>query len=131
MRKGEIIIMERITKDNLAEFMEYYHEFHDSYIKEIYYDVYKSKIELLIDVCWSGEPKLKEDNTYETNKTQLKLFFNNVKKYNFKDLFSWDYINEAYIKFINMENKEYICFATDNNDPLVYIVCESIEYQVI
>lgn len=121
--------MEKITKENLTEFMDYYHQLHDSYIEEIHYNVYKSRIELLIDVCWSGVPKLKEDKTYETNKTKLKLILNNIKKYSFKDLFSYDYINEACIKFINMDNNEYICFATDENEPLIYIVCESIEYQ--
>ena len=44
--------MDKITKNNLDEFIEYYHGFHDSYITNINYDISKSKIELLINVCW-------------------------------------------------------------------------------
>ena len=123
--------MKELTKENLNEFIEYYHELHDSYIKDINYNVYDSKIELFIDVCWSGEPILKEDNTYETNKTKLKLVLNNIKTFNIKDYFSGDYIDEVYIKFIKLEDKEYICFASDEENPLIYIVCKSIEYEEI
>ena len=55
--------MKKITQENLNEFVKYYHEFHDSYITNINYDIFKSKIELLIDVCWSGKPILKENKT--------------------------------------------------------------------
>lgn len=123
--------MEKITKDNLNKFIEYYHELHDSYIKDINYNVYDSKIELLIDVCWSGEPTLRSDNTYETNKTSLKLVLDNIKTFNIKDYFSGDYIDKVYIKFIILEDREYICFATEEKEPLIYIVCDSIEYEEI
>ena len=46
--------MNKITKDNLNEFIKYYYEFHDSYITNVNYDISKSEIELLINVCWSG-----------------------------------------------------------------------------
>lgn len=123
--------MNKISKENLQEFIKYYHAFHDSYITNINYDIYQSKIELLIDVCWSGEPILKEDNTYQTNKTKMKMILEGVKQYNSKEIFSWDYINEALIKYIELDNKEYICFASDEQEPLVYIVCESIEFEEI
>ena len=48
--------MKKITKDNLNEFIDYYHEFHDSRITNVNYDISKSEIELLIDVFWSGDP---------------------------------------------------------------------------
>ena len=60
--------MNKINKENLSSFIEYYHGFHDSYITNINYDVTKSQIELVIDVCWSGESILKEDGYYTTNK---------------------------------------------------------------
>lgn len=123
--------MKKITQDNLNEFVKYYHEFHDSYIININYDIFKSKIELLIDVCWSGNPILRENNTYQTNKIKMRMILNNVEKCNNKEMFSWDYINKAFIKYIKLDNKELICFATDEQDPLVYIVCESIEYEEI
>ncbi len=60
--------MNKINKNNLSEFMRYYHDFHDSYIIDIHYDILSSKIECILDVCWSGKPILK-GNSYETNKT--------------------------------------------------------------
>ncbi len=118
-----------ITKDNLSSFIEYYHGFHDSYITNINYDIRLSKIELFIDVYWSGEPILKEDSTYETNKTKMKMIFNGVEQCNNKEIFSWDYISDAFIKYIKIKNKEFICFASDEKEPLVYIVCDNIEYE--
>ena len=123
--------MNKITKDNLDEFIKYYHGFHDSYITNINYDISKSRIELLINVCWSGQPILKEDNTYQTNKIKLRINLDNVEQCNNKEIFSWDYINEAFIKYIKLYNKEFICFASDEQDPLIYIVCESMEYEEI
>lgn len=118
-----------ITKDNLSSFIEYYHGFHDSYITNINYDIRLSKIELFIDVCWSGDPILKEDRTYETNKTKMKMIFNGVEQCNNKEIFSWDYISTAFIKYIKIKNKEFICFASDEKEPLVYIICDNIEYE--
>lgn len=121
--------MKKITKDNLKEFMEYYHELHDSCITNINYDILDSKIELYINVLWSGEPKIKENNTYQTNKVKIKMVFNDVEQCNNKEIFSWDYINNAFIKYIKLNNKEFICFASDEKEPQVYIVCESLEYE--
>lgn len=123
--------MNKITKDNLEEFIEYYHGFHDSYITNVNYDISKSKIELLINVYWSGQPILKEDNTYQTNKIKMRMILDGVEQCNIKEMFSWDYINEAFIKYIKLANKEFICFASDEQEPMVYIVCESIEYEEI
>jgi len=118
-----------ITKDNLSSFIEYYHSFHDSYITNINYDIRSSQIELFIDVYWSGGPILKEDGTYETNKTKMKMVFNGVEQCNNKEIFSWDYISDAFIQYIKIKNKEFICFASDEKEPLVYIVCNNIEYE--
>lgn len=123
--------MNKITKETIGEFIKYYHEFHDSYITNINYDIYESKIELLIDVCWSGEPILKDDNTYETNKTKIRMILNGVKQYNSKEIFSWDYIDKAIMKYIKLENEEFICFASNEQDPLIYIVCENVKYEEI
>lgn len=121
--------MTLITKDNLSSFIEYYHSFHDSYITNINYDINHSQIELFIDVYWSGEPTLKEDGTYETHKTKMKIIFNGVVQYNNKEIFSWDYINNAFLKYIKIRNKEFICFSSDEKDPSIYIVCDNIEYE--
>ena len=123
-------IMKEITKENLKEFMDYYHDLHDSFIEEINYDVSDSKIEILIDVGWSGELIVKNSKTYN-NKTKLKITLNNIETFNIKDYFLVDYINKAYIKYVKLENNEYICFATDENNPLIYVVCDYIEYKQV
>lgn len=121
--------MVMITKDNLSSFIEYYHGFHDSTVISVNYDVNISCIELFMNVYWSGEPILKEDNTYETNKTKIKLLFNGVEQCNIKEIFSWNYIYDAFIKYIKINNREFISFSSDENNPLVYIVCDNIEYE--
>lgn len=118
-----------LTKDNLSSFIEYYHGFHDSYITKINYDIKLSQIEPFIDVYWSGEPILKEDRTYETNKTKIKMIFNGIEQCNNKEIFTWNYISNAFIQYIKIRNKEFICFASDEKEPLVYIVCDYIEYE--
>lgn len=123
--------MNKITKDNLDEFINYYHEFHDSYITNVNYDISKSQIELLINVRWAGKPILREDKTYQTNKIKMRMILNNIEQCNNKEMFSWDYINEIFIKYIKLNNNEFICFASDEQDPLIYIVCESVEYEEI
>ena len=118
-----------ITKDNLLSFMEYYHNFHDSYITNVNYNIELSRIEVMIDVCWSGKPTLKENMKYETNKTKIKMVFNDVKQCYNKEIFYWDYIDKAFLKYIEIKNEEFICFASDENEPLIYIVCDNIEYE--
>ena len=123
--------MTLITKNNLASFIEYYHNFHDSYITNINYNIKSSQIEIFIDVCWTGEATLKENGTYETNKAKIKMVFDGVEQCNNKEIFSWDYINDAFIKYIKIKNKEYICFADDEENPSIYIVCDSIKYEEV
>lgn len=123
--------MNKITKDNLDEFINYYHEFHDSYITNVNYDISKSQIELLINIRWAGKPILREDKTYQTNKIKMRMILNNIEQCNNKEMFSWDYINEIFIKYIKLNNNEFICFASDEQEPLIYIVCESVEYEEI
>ena len=123
--------MNKITKENLDTFMDYYHGFHDSYITNIHYDIYKSQMVIIIDVFWAGKPIIKEDGTYDMSKTKLKMILNGIEKVNNREIFSWDYINEAFLQYITLNNKELICFASDENDPSFYVVCDSIEYEEI
>ena len=105
--------MKKITKDNLNEFIDYYHEFHDSRITNVNYDISKSEIELLIDVFWSGEPTLKEDNSYQTNKIKMRMVLHNVERCNNKEMFMWDEIYKAYIKYIKLDNKNTLVDASE------------------
>lgn len=120
--------MTLITKDNLSSFMDYYHWFHDSSIKDVKYYYKEDKIELYIDVYWSGEPTIKEDGTYITNRTKLKMVCHKIYQYRYKETYT-DYIDDAYLKYIIINKEEYICFATDKEEPLISVVCESIEYE--
>lgn len=121
--------MTLITKANLSSFLEYYHSLHDSYITNINYNITNSQIELLIDIYWSGKLQLNEDGTYKTNKVKLKMNLNGVEQCNIKEMFSWNYINEVYIQYVKVKNQEFICFASDKEEPLVYILCDNIEYE--
>ena len=120
----------KIIKNNLNEFLDYYHGFHDSHISNVDYDISKSKIELYIDVFWSGELMLREDNTYETNKTKIKIVFNGIEMCNIKEINSGNEIEECFIKYIKLNNKEFICFASADTNPWIYIISDSMEYEV-
>ena len=120
--------MNQITKENLEEFFTYYHGFHDSFIKEIHYDTFGANIELLIYVYWSGKPLLKENNTYQTNRTKMKMVLKEVEQCNIKEIFSWDYINQAFLKYVKLNNKEFLCFASEEEEP--YVICCLQEYRV-
>ena len=121
--------MKKLLKENLLQFLEYYHYLHDSYITNIHYDIYNSKIEMLTNIVWSGTPILKKDNTYQTNNVKMKIVFNDIEKCTIKEFLPWDYINEVNIDYVIIDNKEYICFKTVEVEPLVNIVCSSIEYK--
>lgn len=122
--------MKAITKENINEFMEYYHDFHDSCINDLKYNYKEDNIEIIMDVFWSGNPKIKSDGTYETNKTKLKMLCKKIYQYKYKENYM-NYIDGAYLKYIKMENKDYLCFATDKEEPQVSIVCGYIEYKEI
>lgn len=123
--------MKELTKNNILEFLEYYHDLHDSNITMIEYDISKAQITLIINVYWSGEPKLKDDGNYETNKKKIKIIFEGVEKVKSKEICSYEYIDDVYFKFIMLNNKEYICFADYEENPTLYIVSENAKYKEI
>lgn len=120
--------MKVINKDNIEEFMSFYHYFHDSTINDLKFNYKDDVLELFIDAFWSGEPILKEDNTYETNKRLVKLVFKDINRLNIDEQQNYGYIDDAYLKIIKLNNEEFICFATDNNEPYVYVVAKTLEY---
>ena len=122
--------MKKIDKNNLESFIEYYNGLHDSYFTNIIYDILGETIDMDIDVFWSGEPTLKEDGTFETNKTKIKMKFSGIKKCKVKELYSF-YIDNIYFNYINYNKNEVLCFATDELDPEFYIICENVEYEEI
>ncbi len=123
--------MKEINKNNLASFISYYQNFHDSVITSIEYDIINSKINLYINVFWSGKPSLKEDGSLETNKLNMKVVFDDIYQCNNKELYSWDSIYDAYLKFIKLDNVEYICFADAKENPNIYIVSKKMFYEIL
>lgn len=120
--------MKVINKDDIEEVMSFYHYFHDSTINDLKFNYKDNVLELFIDAYWSGNPILKEDNSYETNKRLVKLVFKNINKLNIDEQLNYNYIDDAYLKIIKIDNEDYICFATDNNEPYIYIVAKHLEY---
>ena len=120
--------MNVINKDNIEEFMNKYNDFHDSNFININYDIYKQNIEIIIEVFW----KLNEKGEYERSENNLKMSFENTEECNIKEINSWDFIYEAYMKYVNIEDLgEMLCFASDKDDPLFYIICKDIQYEEI
>lgn len=121
--------MTELTKENLDEFIFYYHGFHDSYIKEIKYNIEKKQIQFQIDVCWSGKASLKEDGYYETNPTKMKMICDGIETFKCIDFSSLDYISSADIKFIEVENRHLICFADYSDETSISFKCEKNYYE--
>lgn len=123
--------MEQINKENIEKFMEYYHALHDSLVTEVNYSITKSQIEVLIDVFEAGEAEKKVDGESVAKKTKLRMIFDGVERCNNKEMFTWDYVDNAYMKYVTLEGKEFICFASDEVDPMLYIVSDSLKYEEI
>ena len=117
--------MKKINKDNIGVFLNEYQYLHDSLITNINYNVLKSEIEIFVNAYRSKGQNIKDD------KVKIRMIFGNVEKCNNKETFSWDFISKVYFKYIKLENKEFICFAADEDNPSVYIVCDSVEYEEI
>lgn len=122
-----------ITKENLEQFKDYYHWFHDSTISKVVFDKTKNELSLFVDVYWSREPYVKPDGFYETHPVKMKMLFSDVKEYK-DNLDSEDYmgyVDDAYMEFIVLDKKEYICFAEDKDEPFFYVVAKSCIYEEI
>lgn len=61
----------------------------------------------------------------------MRMILYDVEQCNIKEMFSWDYIERIFMKYIKLNNKEFICFASDEQKPAIYVVCENIEYEEI
>ena len=123
--------MKNINKKNIINFMNYYHNFHDSNILNINYIIKESKIEIILNVCWSGIPVLNEDKTYQTNGVVLKMIFYDILQYNNREMVIDNKINKAFLKYIKLNDREVLCFADSVDKPSFYVVCDRIEYEEI
>lgn len=120
-----------IKKSDIKKFMDYYHYFNGSCIKLINYNVSSSKISITIDISWAGNAKLKDDGTLDKEGIKMKMIFKGIKQFENKMISSKNVIEKAYLKYIKMGNKFYVCFATDESNPLLYIISDSMEFEEI
>ena len=58
------------------------------------------------------------------------MVFKGIKEYKEDNRFS-DYIDEAIIKYVKTNNREYIQFASDEMEAVFYVVCDKIDYEEI
>lgn len=117
-----------MTKENINEFLSYYHYFHDSRINKIDYNIDEDKIDIYINACFAGQIFL-EDGVYNKSWRKIKIQLKKIIKCNIQEFYTYDDINELFLKFIKKNNQDFVCFATEEENPSIYIVCESIEYE--
>ena len=89
-------------------------------------NLYKEVLDL-----YSSLHFVNKDGSLNTHKSRIKILFEDVYKCNNKELFLWDSIYDAYLKYIHLDNQEYLCFADDEKTPSIYIVCKSMKYEVL
>ena len=124
--------MNLLTKDNINEFMDYYHYLHDSSINKINYNSNEAEVEVIINIYWSGEPTIKSDGTYDTHKCRIRMVFTGVDK--FSDNQDYSSIDDSSVEYYDKDGKDLICISLQcdylDEEPLIYIVCEKIEYEI-
>lgn len=120
--------MQSINKENMEKFMEKYYNFHDCNFISIDYDIQNQKIEVLMQLFWLNT----ENKNLERYTNTLKLVFKKIDECSIKEIESWDFILKAYLKYIEFKDLgERLCFASDEDNPLFYIICEEIEYEEV
>ncbi len=127
--------MKPITNENKNSFMEYYHNFHDSYIDDLKYDKNKSLVELIINVWWVGSPSIETNEIKENHEKKLKLLFKDISYFVENNPYYTDYIDDSSITFVRKDDKDYIHFAISTEDPdeepIIYIIANTMEYEEI
>ena len=125
--------MKKLTKENIYEFMDYYHFLHDSSIKKLNYNPTESKIDAIFDIYWSGEPTITKDGTYDTHKAKIRMVFTGID--NFSDNEQHNYIDNSFVECYQKDGKDLICISLQSYDPdeepYLYIACEKIEYEIL
>jgi len=102
--------MKKITAKNLKEFLNEYNYLKGKTIDTIKYDITKDKIEILID--------------------NIKLVCTSIKECDIREYYSWEEIDKCYLDKVQFNNMDTYCFATNNDNPSIYIVCDEIKYSI-
>ena len=75
-----------------------------------------------------GSIKTIDKNKIEVKIDDTKLICEGIKECDIREYFSWEEIDKCYLDFVKFNNMDMICFATSNDNPSIYIVCDSIKY---
>lgn len=123
--------MNEVTKENIKEFLTFYHAFHDAIIKNVNFNIIGDSVEIILHIIWAGDTELDEDNKFKTVDKNIKLIFSDINDLSIKHFDQFNYISEVYLKFINYKSEECICFADELNKPTIYVVSNKLSYEEI
>lgn len=125
--------MKKITKENIYEFIDYYHFLHDSCIKKLNYNPTESKIDAIFNVYWNGKSTIKKDGNYDTYITKIRMIFTNIENFSYNE--KHNSIDNSFVECYKKNGKDLICISLQSTDPdeepYLYIACEKIEYEIV
>lgn len=93
-----------MNKENINEILSYYHYFHDSRINKIDYNIDEDKIDVYINACFADQLVL-TDNGYNKSWVKIKIQLKKIIKCNIKEFYTYDDIDELFLKFIKKKIK--------------------------
>ena len=108
--------MTKINKKNFKKFLNVYNSLKDYKYNNIKYDVIKNKLTIILK---------------NNNLNDIKLEFKGIKECNIKEIFDWEIIEEIFLDYVRLEEMEFICFATADKSPNIYVVCDEIKYDIM
>jgi len=120
--------MNKITNNNINNFLKTYNNFHDGNITNITYNTFESQVELTIK-AYNWDIISNENN--QPKKETLKLIFTDIKEIKIQEIFSWDFIYEATLKVIITNNEELFLFLDNINSSKVLVACKEINWGII
>jgi len=101
--------MIKITNKNINEILEDNKYFNKKTIDILKYDIKKDTIDITID--------------------NIKLSCIGIKECDIREYYSWEEIDKCFLSTVKFNNMDVMCFATSNDAPSIYIVCDEIKYK--
>ena len=81
----------------------------------------------LIEICLKYDI---EKDKIEINIDKIKLICNKIKECDIREYYSWEEITKCFLDNVQFNSMDTMCFATSNDNPSIYIVCDEIKYSV-
>ena len=110
--------MIKISKNNIGKYLTDFNYMNGFMYLNVKYDVIKNKITITF-----------RDN--KKDRVSITLEFLGIKECNIKEVFDWEEISKIFLDYVNLEEMEFICFATSDKNPNIYIVCDEIKYGIM